>query len=100
MAPTPVLLPGKSHERRSLVGCGPWGCEESDTTERLHFRFPPLKGMHVYRGESQRNGFLNVPLHELSRGGKVSQLVLLGEGLDPGASHSLATGDELHILLL
>ena len=24
--PTPVLLPGKSHERRSLVGCSPWGC--------------------------------------------------------------------------
>jgi len=37
--PTPVLLPGKSHERRSLVGCSPWGCEESDTTERLHFDF-------------------------------------------------------------
>ena len=35
--PTPVLLPGKSHGRRSLVGCSPWGCEESDTTERLHF---------------------------------------------------------------
>ena len=23
--PTPILLPGKSHGRRSLVGCGPWG---------------------------------------------------------------------------
>ena len=31
--PTPVLLPGKSHERRSLVGCSPLGREESDTTE-------------------------------------------------------------------
>ena len=37
--PTPVLLPGKSHGRRSLVGCSPWGHEESDTTERLHFHF-------------------------------------------------------------
>ena len=37
--PTPVLLPGKSHGRRSLVGCSPWGCEESDTTEWLHFHF-------------------------------------------------------------
>ena len=37
--PTPVLLPGKSHGRRSLVGCSPWGCKESDTTERLHFHF-------------------------------------------------------------
>ena len=39
MAPTPVLLPGKSHGRRSLVGCSPWGRKESDTTERLHFHF-------------------------------------------------------------
>ena len=31
--PTPVLLPGKSHGQRSLVGCSPWGCEELDTTE-------------------------------------------------------------------
>ena len=37
--PTPVLLPGKSHGLRSLVGYSPWGCEESDTTERLHFHF-------------------------------------------------------------
>ena len=37
--PTPVLLPGKSHGRRSLVGCSPWGHEESDTTKRLHFHF-------------------------------------------------------------
>ena len=31
--PTPILLPGKSHGQRSLVGCSPWGHEESDTTE-------------------------------------------------------------------
>jgi len=37
--PTPILLPGKSHGRRSLVGCSPWGREESYTTERLHFHF-------------------------------------------------------------
>ena len=37
--PTPVLLPGKSHGRRSLLGCRPWGREESDMTERLHFHF-------------------------------------------------------------
>ena len=37
--PTPVLLPGKSHGQRSLVGCSPWGHEESDTAERLHFHF-------------------------------------------------------------
>ena len=37
--PTPVLLPGKSHGQRSLVGCSPWDLEESDTTERRHFHF-------------------------------------------------------------
>ena len=37
--PTPVLLPGKPHGRRSLVGYSPWGCRESDLTEQLHFRF-------------------------------------------------------------
>ena len=37
--PIPVLLPGKSHGRRGLVGYSPWGLKESDTTERLHFHF-------------------------------------------------------------
>ena len=37
--PTLVLLPRKSHGRRNLVGCRPWGREESDMTERLHFHF-------------------------------------------------------------
>ena len=37
--PTLVLLPGKSQGQKSLVGCGPWGLEESDMTERLHFHF-------------------------------------------------------------
>ena len=35
--PTTVLLPRKSHGRRSLVGCSPWGREELDMTEQLHF---------------------------------------------------------------
>ena len=35
--PTTVLLPGKSHGRRSMEGCGPWGCWGLDTTEPLHF---------------------------------------------------------------
>ena len=40
--PIPVLLPGKSHGQRSLVGCSPWGHKELDMTERLHFRFSLL----------------------------------------------------------
>ena len=35
--PTPILLPGKSHGRRSLVGHSPWSRKESDTTEHLPF---------------------------------------------------------------
>ena len=37
--PTQVLLPGKSHGRRSLVGCSPWGREELDTTSLSLFTF-------------------------------------------------------------
>ena len=37
MQPTPVLLPGKSHGQRSMVGYSPWGHKESDTTEDFTF---------------------------------------------------------------
>ena len=37
--PIPVLLPGKFHGRRSLLGYRSRGCKESDTTEKLHFLF-------------------------------------------------------------
>ena len=40
--PTPVLLPGKSHGQRSLVGCSPWGGEKLDMAEWLHFHFSLL----------------------------------------------------------
>ena len=38
---TPVFLPGESQGQRSLIGCSPWGPEELDTTEELHFHFSP-----------------------------------------------------------
>ena len=70
--PTPVLLPGKSHGWRCLVGCSPWGREESDTqsvkTEQLHFHFSLFTFLHWRRkwqptpvflpGESQGQGSL------------------------------------------
>ena len=40
---TPVLSPGKPYGLRSLVGYGPWGRKESDTTERLHFHLTDLQ---------------------------------------------------------
>ena len=33
--PTLGFLPKESHRERSLVGYSPWGCRESDMTERL-----------------------------------------------------------------
>ena len=36
---TPVFLPGDNHGQRSLVGCSPWACKESDTTEWLTLSF-------------------------------------------------------------
>ena len=42
---TPVLLPGKSHGQRSLVGYSPWGRKESDMTERYSpFTMPRPEG--------------------------------------------------------
>ena len=35
--PTAVFWPGEFHGQRSLAGYSPWGCKESDTTERLTF---------------------------------------------------------------
>ena len=49
--PTPVFLSGKSHGRRSPVGYSPWGCKESEVTERLHFHFQKKrkrKGMRKF----------------------------------------------------
>ena len=39
MAPHSSTLAWKSHGRKSLVGCSPWGRKESETTKRLHFHF-------------------------------------------------------------
>ena len=33
--PTPVFFPGETRGQRSLAGYSPWGCKESDMTERL-----------------------------------------------------------------
>ena len=40
MATHSSILAWKSHGWSSLAGYSPWGCKESDTTERLHFRNP------------------------------------------------------------
>ena len=44
--PTPVLLLGKAHGWRSVVGYSPWGRKESDMTEWLHFHFAWRRDTH------------------------------------------------------
>ena len=75
MTTHPVLLPGRSHGGRSLVGCSPWGRKESDTTERLPFHF--FSFIHWRRkwqptpvflhGESQRWGSLVGAVYEVAQ---------------------------------
>ena len=68
--PTPVLLPGKSHGRRS----SPWGRWGSDTTERLHFHFHALEkemathsSVLVWRipGMGEPGGLLSMASHRV-----------------------------------
>ena len=40
-SPPQVFLPGASHGQKSLAGCSPWGCKESDTTLPTDFHFSP-----------------------------------------------------------
>ena len=48
--PAPVLLCRESHGGRSLVGYSPWGCKESDMTERLHYTTTLLCEFKVLKG--------------------------------------------------
>ena len=72
--PTPVLLPGKSHGWRSLVGCSPRGHEKSDTTKWLHFHFHAVeKEMATHSsvlawrisGMGEPGGLLSMGLHRV-----------------------------------
>ena len=59
--PTPVLLPGNSHGRRSLLGCSPWGLEESDSLSLftfMHWRRKWQPTPVFLPGESQGQGGL------------------------------------------
>ena len=45
--PAPVLLPGKFHGQRSLVGYSPWGGKEFDTTEQLSNKMMSSPSVHL-----------------------------------------------------
>ena len=68
----PVFLPGKSHGRRSLVGCSSSGHYKSDTTEWLHFHFSLS---HI--GEGNGNP-LQCSCHENPRDGEPGGLPSMG----------------------
>ena len=60
--PTSVFLPGEFYGQRRLVGYSPWGCKESDTTERLtlfHFSTPG-----ELQPNSSNNGQVSFPVCE------------------------------------
>ena len=72
MAPTPVLLPGKFHGRRSLMGCSPWAAvtkswtQLSDFTFTFHFHALE-KEMATHSGES--GGLPSLGLHRVRHDG-------------------------------
>ena len=57
--PTSVLLPWKSHGRRSLVGYSPWGCKESDMTKQLNFHFFRLSPILIFPTQGSNPGLLS-----------------------------------------
>ena len=59
MATLSVLLPGKSHGWRSLVGYSPWGHKELDTTERLHFHFQSTENDAIEKNILNKNIFIS-----------------------------------------
>ena len=92
--PTTVLLPGKSHGRRSLVGCSPWGSCESDTTERLHFYFS-LSGI----GEGNGNPLLCSCL-ENPRDGGAWWAALYGVAQSRTRLKRVSSSSNIHVSML
>ena len=47
--PTPVLLPGKFHGQRSLMGYSPWGCKELDMPEHKspNMKWGRIEEVHI-----------------------------------------------------
>ena len=92
--PTPVLLPEKSHGRKSLVGCSPWGCKESNTTERLHSHFHP-GGASGKAPPTNAGDAVSIPGLGRSPGGghdNPFQYSFLGHPIDRGVWRAMPTG--------
>ena len=70
--PTPVLLPGKSHGQRSLVGCSPRGCEESVQLSNFPFTF------HFHALEKEMATHSNVLAWRIPGTGEPDELPSMG----------------------
>ena len=88
--PAPVLLPGKFHGQRSLVGYSPWGRKVSDMTKRLYFLSLGLRkyalplgfvseveGVSLKQG-GDGDGFYLVLFHTVCFPGRILSLVCRG----------------------
>ena len=90
--PTPVLLPGKFHGRRSLVGYCPWSCKESDTTERLPN--PGIKlGSPVLLADSLPTELQGSPTFYRKQVNRHCQCITFFNMIPPGKFHSLVNPD-------
>ena len=65
--PTPVVLLGKPHGQRSLVGYSPWGRKELDTTVRLSVQAHTDVWLEANRSSTQKQLFQHslFPLSQL-----------------------------------
>ena len=53
--PTLVVLPGELHGQRSLAGYSPWGCRESNMTERLTLKKAHRKKKQNTKASKQKS---------------------------------------------
>ena len=77
--PIPVLLPGKFHGWRSLVGYSPWSRKESNTAEQLHFtrnHFRP-KDIYILKVRGRKNIF-----HADGKQKKAGVAILISDKID------------------
>ena len=65
---------------RSLVGCSPWGCKESDTTEQLHFLMFTWTSKQVLVGFGKRLNIFDIHSTSASEGLLISQASYGGVG--------------------
>ena len=65
-----IIMPGKSHGQRSLVGYSPWGRKESDTTEQL-------KHTQTEKANSGDRNRIKIPLIRINIHGLTSPIKMM-----------------------